>query len=106
MAPDIVGDGRALCKGRREMSPLPRGMLRSASGRAYVFIMNRPLDRRTFLRGSGVALGLPLLQGMLPRSARAVASTHVSIQAEKSFVSRLSPVRCQSTSTGGRATTW
>jgi len=26
----------------------------------------KPLSRRTFLRGAGVALGLPLLEGMLP----------------------------------------
>jgi hypothetical protein len=29
------------------------------------------LDRRTFLRGTGVALSLPMLEGMLPRSLRA-----------------------------------
>ena len=27
----------------------------------------KPLSRRTFLRGAGVALGLPLLDAMLPR---------------------------------------
>ncbi len=32
---------------------------------------HRPLNRRTFLRNTGVALGLPLLQGMLPRTSRA-----------------------------------
>jgi hypothetical protein len=31
----------------------------------------RPLDRRTFLRSSGIAIGLPLLDAMLPRMARA-----------------------------------
>jgi hypothetical protein len=36
--------------------------------------MTRPLHRRTFLRGAGVALGLPLLQGMLPGSLRAAAA--------------------------------
>lgn len=35
----------------------------------------KQLDRRTFLRGTGVALGLPLLQSMLPRSLRAAAAT-------------------------------
>ena len=35
--------------------------------------MQNPLNRRTFLRGSGVALGLPFLECMLPRSARAAA---------------------------------
>ena len=28
--------------------------------------MPRPIDRRTFLRASGVAIGLPLLDAMLP----------------------------------------
>src|SRR6267378_2392052 len=28
----------------------------------------KPLSRRTFLRGTGVALGLPLLEAMLPRT--------------------------------------
>jgi Protein of unknown function (DUF1552) len=32
-----------------------------------------PLSRRTFLRGTGVALALPFLESMLPRSARAAA---------------------------------
>lgn len=31
----------------------------------------RPLSRRTFLRGAGVALGLPLLEAMLPRGVGA-----------------------------------
>ncbi|MFT4549836.1 MAG: hypothetical protein ACI8XO_003489 [Verrucomicrobiales bacterium] len=34
----------------------------------------KPLDRRTFLRGTGVALGLPLLESMLPTSLRAAAA--------------------------------
>ena len=33
--------------------------------------MFKPLSRRTFLRGTGVALGLPLLEAMLPRTAPA-----------------------------------
>ena len=36
-------------------------------------ILSRPLDRRTFLRTSGVALGLPLLESMAPALARAAA---------------------------------
>lgn len=32
-----------------------------------------PISRRTMLRGAGVALGLPLLQAMLPSSARAAS---------------------------------
>jgi len=36
--------------------------------------MMRRLDRRTFLRGTGAALGLPLLESMLPRSLRAAAA--------------------------------
>ena len=35
--------------------------------------LTRPLDRRTFLRASGVALGLPLLESMAPALARAAA---------------------------------
>ena len=33
--------------------------------------LTKPLDRRTFLRASGVALGLPLLESMAPALARA-----------------------------------
>ncbi|MGI9241425.1 MAG: DUF1552 domain-containing protein, partial [Verrucomicrobiales bacterium] len=39
--------------------------------------MTRPFSRRTFLRGTGVALGLPLLQGMLPTSLRAASAEKV-----------------------------
>ncbi len=34
-------------------------------------LFRRPLDRRTFLRGSGLALSLPLLDAMIPSFARA-----------------------------------
>ena len=34
----------------------------------------RQLDRRTFLRASGVALALPLLESMVPSLARAATS--------------------------------
>src|SRR6478672_3264534 len=33
----------------------------------------KPISRRTFLRGAGVALGLPLLEAMLPARAGAAA---------------------------------
>src|SRR6266849_155850 len=36
-------------------------------------ITSEPLSRRTFLRGAGVALGLPLLEAMLPRASAALA---------------------------------
>ena len=36
--------------------------------------LTRPLDRRTFLRASGVALGLPLLESMAPAPVRAAAA--------------------------------
>ena len=36
-------------------------------------ILTRPVDRRTFLRASGVAMGLPLLESMSPALARAAA---------------------------------
>ncbi|HTU68262.1 MAG TPA: DUF1552 domain-containing protein [Steroidobacteraceae bacterium] len=40
------------------------------------FIATRPaLSRRRFLRGAGVAMSLPLLDAMLPRSARAAAAS-------------------------------
>lgn len=34
--------------------------------------MNRPMNRRTVLRGAGVCLALPLMESLLPRSAAAV----------------------------------
>ena len=37
--------------------------------------MSAPLSRRTLLRGAGVALGLPLLEAMLPRRAFAQGLT-------------------------------
>ena len=36
-------------------------------------ILTRPVNRRTFLRASGVAMGLPLLESMAPALARAAA---------------------------------
>jgi hypothetical protein len=48
------------------------------------FATNRPLSRRTFLRGAGVALSLPLLDAMVPAFARgkgaAVPRRMVAIQ--------------------------
>src|SRR5688572_28753426 len=35
----------------------------------------RPLSRRTFLKGTGVALALPFLDSMMPSFARAAQST-------------------------------
>src|SRR5262244_1010141 len=40
-----------------------------------VCIPSQPLSRRTFLRGAGVALGLPLLEAMLPRTNAALATS-------------------------------
>jgi hypothetical protein len=37
-------------------------------------VTHAPLSRRTFLRGTGVALALPLLDAMQPRTARAAAA--------------------------------
>ena len=37
--------------------------------------MTRPLDRRTFLRASGVALALPMLESLHPALARAAVDT-------------------------------
>lgn len=36
--------------------------------------MNRPISRRTLLRGAGAAVALPFLEAMLPRRARAAAA--------------------------------
>src|SRR5262245_49396127 len=36
---------------------------------------SQPLSRRTFLRGAGVALGLPLLEAMLPRTGSSLWAT-------------------------------
>src|SRR6266404_6344618 len=35
---------------------------------------NRPLSRRSFLRGAGVALSLPLLDALMPAFARSAAA--------------------------------
>ncbi|MFP6866053.1 MAG: twin-arginine translocation signal domain-containing protein, partial [Roseibacillus sp.] len=35
--------------------------------------MRTPLNRRTFLRGSGVAMALPMLEAMIPRARAAGA---------------------------------
>lgn len=37
--------------------------------------MRRPMSRRRFLRGAGIALSLPLLDSMMPNSARAAQSS-------------------------------
>ena len=39
-------------------------------------LLRHPLSRRAMLRGAGAALGLPLLEAMLPRSASAAPSTY------------------------------
>jgi Protein of unknown function (DUF1552) len=39
-----------------------------------LFAVNRPLSRRSFLRGAGVALSLPLLDAMVPAFARPAAA--------------------------------
>ncbi len=36
-----------------------------------------PLDRRTFLRGTGIALALPWLEAMMPRGARAASNPEI-----------------------------
>lgn len=44
----------------------------------------RPLSRRTFLRGAGVAMALPMLEGMLP--ARVLAGTAAAIAPRKRMI--------------------
>jgi hypothetical protein len=40
--------------------------------------MLNPIPRRTFLRGAGVAMALPLLEAMIPRTAAAAAATQAA----------------------------
>ena len=42
-----------------------------------MFLSKKHLSRRTFLRGAGVTLGLPLLESMVP-AATALAQTAAS----------------------------
>ena len=47
----------------------------------------KPLSRRTFLRGAGVALGLPLLEAMLPlRTIRPLSMMPMEVQKPSSSV--------------------
>lgn len=48
-----------------------------------------PLDRRTFLRSSGVAMSLPLLQSMLPTSSKARESSTPDIRRMMAFCAPL-----------------
>jgi hypothetical protein len=41
-------------------------------------VKTKPLSRRTFLRGAGVSLGLPLLEAMLPRGAAAAEAAQAA----------------------------
>src|SRR5439155_21637946 len=43
-------------------------------GRLEMFVSKKHIPRRTFLRGAGMALGLPLLDSMIP-AATALAQT-------------------------------
>ncbi|MCC6234811.1 MAG: DUF1552 domain-containing protein [Verrucomicrobiales bacterium] len=47
-------------------------------------LASRPLPRRTFLRGAGVLLGVPLLEAMGPLSAQASPTARASTQTAKS----------------------
>src|SRR5205814_9857009 len=50
-----------------------------------MFITKRHLSRRTFLRGAGVAVGLPLLEAMIP-AATALAQTAASPKPRMGFI--------------------
>src|SRR6267154_561190 len=50
-----------------------------------MFITKRHLSRRTFLRGAGVAVGLPLLEAMIP-AATALAQTAASPRPRMGFI--------------------
>ena len=49
------------------------------------FITKRALPRRTFLRGAGVALGLPLLDAMVP-ALSALADTPAAVASRLGFI--------------------
>jgi hypothetical protein len=53
------------------MNPLPQ----PASNRAPYISSRRPLSRRRFLQGAGIALSLPFLESMIPTFARAAQSS-------------------------------
>jgi hypothetical protein len=48
--------------------------------------MSNSIDRRTFLRGVGTAMGLPLLEGMLPLSALAQSPTKAAKPVRMAFI--------------------
>ena len=48
-------------------------------------ITKRALPRRTFLRGAGVALGLPLLDAMVP-ALSALADTPAAVASRLGFI--------------------
>ena len=50
-----------------------------------IFLTKKYLSRRTFLRGSGVALGLPFLEAMVP-AATALADTAAAPKTRAGFV--------------------
>jgi hypothetical protein len=53
-------------------------------------VKSKRLSRRTFLRGTGVALGLPLLEAMLPaRAAAAPTAAAAPVRAAYLYVSML-----------------
>ena len=41
--------------------------MRKSKGMSFQFITNKSLPRRTFLRGAGAMLGLPMLGAMMPQ---------------------------------------
>ena len=49
-------------------------------------MFNKPINRRTFLRGAGTAVALPLLEGMLPLSAMAQSATKASKPLRMAFM--------------------
>ena len=89
----IPKSGSVLLCANHPNSLLDPVMLGLASKRPVKFLAKAPLFKKPVLGAVMNALGM--IPAGLPRSARAVVSTHVSIQAANSRVICGSPVRCQ-----------
>src|SRR5690606_7169124 len=61
-----------------------RGRQRLSEGRSMAYLTKKHLSRRTVLRGAGVAIGLPLLDAMIP-AATALAKTAAAPKLKAGF---------------------
>src|SRR5204862_7737169 len=71
MAVDCAHSFMPLCKA------IP-SRIADADARPFRLALMKPLSRRTFLRGAGVCLALPLLEAMLPARIRAAGTAAVT----------------------------